>query len=315
MLYCAGAILDAMWHGQSLKELGLDIKQVHQDARLYLISHTSLHKRGFAPGMASIIQMLVAQEHRLVIPFSLKNLQCTLEGAYMPLPHGAGEDSLKRRAEPSLQASATHLTALTDNHTSLPMALAEATKGAAEWEGLGLLSGSSINDIATALSIFCSQYSTKHWGDLLRQELPELRLTDEDIEWLCGLTEAMEAWEPVSANVDPGRFVTTLTRTRTRPSKRRCRGNGEGTANTPQNPQDALTLSAPANATPTGRRRKTLDSSLPIRRSPRLFSKQATPGSGRGAQPELDTQSAQVTGQPPPPSPLAASQRPYRIQL
>ena len=26
MLYCAGAILDAMWHEQSLKDLGLDIK-------------------------------------------------------------------------------------------------------------------------------------------------------------------------------------------------------------------------------------------------------------------------------------------------
>jgi hypothetical protein len=48
---------------------------------------------------------------------------------------------MKRRAEPSLQALATHLSALTDSHwhTSLPMALAEATKGAAEWEGLDLL--------------------------------------------------------------------------------------------------------------------------------------------------------------------------------
>jgi hypothetical protein len=78
MLYCAGAILDAMWHGQSLKALGMDLKLVHQDARLYLISQASLHNRGFAPGMASVIQVLVAQEHRLVIPFSLKNLQCTL---------------------------------------------------------------------------------------------------------------------------------------------------------------------------------------------------------------------------------------------
>jgi hypothetical protein len=66
MLYCAGAILDAMWHGRSLKELGLpvpvpvDIKLVHQDARIYLISHTSLHKRGFALGMASVMKMLVA---------------------------------------------------------------------------------------------------------------------------------------------------------------------------------------------------------------------------------------------------------------
>ena len=100
MLYCAGAILEAMWHEQSLKELGMDIKLVHQDARLYLMSHASLQKRGFAPGAASVIQMLVAQEHRLVIPFSLKNLQCTLEGTVIPMPHGAGEDSLRRRAEP-----------------------------------------------------------------------------------------------------------------------------------------------------------------------------------------------------------------------
>jgi hypothetical protein len=65
------------------------------------------------------------------------------------------------------------------------MALPEATKGATEWEGLGMLSGSSITDIATALCIFCSQYS-KSWGDS----------TDEDIEWLCGLTETMESHEP-----------------------------------------------------------------------------------------------------------------------
>jgi hypothetical protein len=207
MLYCAGAILEAMWHEQSLKDLGMDIKLVHQDARLYLMSHASLQKRGFAPGMASVVQMLVAQEHRLVIPFSVKNLQCTLDGTCIPMPHGAGEDSLKRRAEPSLQASAGHLTALTDVHTSLPMALAEATKGAAEWEGLGLLSGSSINDIATALStsIFCSQYSTEQWGDLLRMELPAL--TDEDIEWLCGLTETMESHELAIVHKDPGRLA------------------------------------------------------------------------------------------------------------
>jgi hypothetical protein len=124
----------------------------------------------------------------------------------------------------SLQSLADHLTGLTDIHTSLQMALAKAKKGAAEWEGLhpGLacylgrgLRLLRINDdimIATALSssgsiqVFCSQYSTKQWGDLLRQELPEL--TDEDIEWLCGLTEAMESHEPLAAIVhkDPGRF-------------------------------------------------------------------------------------------------------------
>jgi hypothetical protein len=70
------------------------------------------------------------------------------------------------------------------------MALAEATKGATEWEGLGLLSGSSIKDIATALSLFCSEYGSSNWNELLRKELPDL--TDEDIDWLCGLTEAAE---------------------------------------------------------------------------------------------------------------------------
>ena len=54
-----------------------------------------------------------------------------------------------------------------------------------------------VNDITTALSIFRSQYSAANWGDLLRQELPEL--TDEDVEWLCSLTEAMESQEPVSS--------------------------------------------------------------------------------------------------------------------
>ena len=261
--------------------------------------------------MASVIQMLVAQEHRLVIPFSLKNLQCTLDGTVIPMPHGAEEDSLKRRAEPSLQALADHLTALTDTCTSLPMALAAATKGAAEWEGLGLLSGSRINDIATALTIFCSQYSTKRWGDLLRQELPEL--TDEDIEWLCGLTEAMEPHEPTIVHTGPGRFIQPMTRTKT--GKRRRKSSNNGTASSSQNSREALLLSSPANATVTGRKRSAPDPSLPIRRSPRLSSEHSAPGSGKCAQPELDRQSDQVTGQPPPPSPLAASQRPYRIQL
>ncbi len=78
-------------------------------------SSTQALSHGIRPRtcMASVIQMLVAQEHRLVIPFSLKNLQSTLAGTCMPMPHGAGEDSLKRRAEPSLQAVADHLTALT----------------------------------------------------------------------------------------------------------------------------------------------------------------------------------------------------------
>ncbi len=142
------------------------------------------------------------------------------------------------------------------------MALAEATKGATEWEGLGLLSGSSIHDTATALSIFCSQYSTKHWGDLLRQELPEL--TDEDIEWLCGLTETMESHEPAIVHKDPGRFTQPMTRTITGKRRRRSTSKGEGTATSSQNCREALLLSAPANAAVTGRKRTALDPSLPI---------------------------------------------------
>jgi hypothetical protein len=88
--------------------------------------------------------------------------------------------------------------ALTDSHTSLPMALARAKAGAAEWQGLGLLSGPSISDITTALTLLCSQYSSENWGALLRQELPEL--TDEDTGWLCGLTEALEPQEPITSS-------------------------------------------------------------------------------------------------------------------
>ena len=222
--------------------VGLETKLVHQDkdAKLYLLSHTSLQKRGFAPGMASVIQMLVEQEHRLVtvIPFSLKNLHSTLGGTAMP-GHGSQEgvenspNPRKRQAEHSLQAVATRLTALTDACTSLPMALAQATAGAAEWEGLGLLSGSSINDITTTLSIFCSHYSAANWGELLRQEMPGLPVTDEDIEWLCSLSAIMESREPVSLTAHCGRPVATQARPRIRKQPERRSGTDGGVVSTP----------------------------------------------------------------------------------
>ena len=71
----------------------------------------------------------------------------------------------------------------------------------------------------------------------------------------------------------------------------------------------------PTNAAPTDRKRKSHVPSAPSRRSSRLSSEQSTPGRGTDVPPEFTTQSDQVTGQPPPPSPLAASQRPFRIQL
>ena len=59
--------------------------------------------------------------------------------------------TLKRRMdmtmEPSLQTIAAHLAELAENPASLPVAPARALAGEGAWEGLGLLSGSSITDI------------------------------------------------------------------------------------------------------------------------------------------------------------------------
>jgi hypothetical protein len=130
----------------------------------------------------------------------------------------------------------------------------------------------------------------------------------------------MEPQEPVSSTVEL--TIVTQTSTRASTNKRRCRNKAEGPASTSpsQDPQAlALPVStiASENAAPTGRKRKSSEPSAPIRRSPRLSNEQSTPGRGTGVLPEFVTQSDQVTGhwQPPPPSPLAASQRPFRIQL
>ena len=190
------------------------------------------------------------------------------------------------------------------------MALAEATKGATEWEGLGLLSGSSIKDIATALSLFCSEYGSAHWNDLLRKELPDL--TDEDIDWLCGLSETAEALEPLSMR-SPGTFITP--EVRAQPGKRRRGGNGRAIAHA-QEPSDGTpSKSSPTEGTVSGRKRRPVASPLPSRRSPRLHLEQLTPTNTGSAGREDDAQTATDPAQPPPPSQLAASQRPYRIQL
>ena len=145
-------------------------------------------------------------------------------------------------------------------------------------------------------------------GELLRREMPDL--TDEDIEWLCSLSEIMESQEPVSSTAHCGRPVATQARPRIR--KQRRSGTDGGVVSTSQHsqtpPRSALT-----NAPPAGRKRGSLDSSVPIRKSPRLNAEQLAPERGPGAPPELGTGSDQVIDQPP--SPLAASQRPYRSQL
>ncbi len=132
----------------------------------------------------------------------------------MPMPHNTGNEPLNRSAEPSLQALANHLSALTDSPTSLPMALAEATKGAAasEWKGLGLLSrsGSSIKDIATALSLFCSEYSTSHWADQVRsgqvRGVPRVYFYPFFHFSNCSVATFSEGGAPRSGSADSGSF-------------------------------------------------------------------------------------------------------------
>jgi hypothetical protein len=88
--------------------------------------------------------MLHGSEHGLVFPFSLKNLQCTVDGKYIPQLNCLMKPTLKRgpdtATEPRLQSMATHLAGLTANPASLPVALARALAGEGAWEGLGLLS-------------------------------------------------------------------------------------------------------------------------------------------------------------------------------
>ena len=140
----------------------------------------SLEKRGLSRGAANAFQMFHETEHRLAFPVSesLKNLQCTVDGKNMPPMRYSEAPTLKRRMdttmEPSLQTIATHLAELVENPASLPVALARALAGEGAWEGLGLLSGSSIIDIVTALTLFCTQYGPGNWAALLRQELPGL---------------------------------------------------------------------------------------------------------------------------------------------
>jgi hypothetical protein len=158
LLFCVQALLDALDLGKSLKPYGLHFKMTHDDPRLYLISHASasLEKRGLSEsiGQASTYQML-ALEHRLYLPFSLPQLLVDVNGKALPKPPSIS-------ARPStLQELVDHLTALTTN--SLPMALAHITLNSGNDQGLGLLSGSRLSDIITALAVFGTRYEEERW--------------------------------------------------------------------------------------------------------------------------------------------------------
>lgn len=69
------------------------------------------------------------------------------------------------------------------------MALAQAVAGVTAWEGLGLLSGSSINDITTALTLFCSL------------QLRKLRLNSERLSAVTSISSVSERASPISPKI------------------------------------------------------------------------------------------------------------------
>ena len=174
LLFCAIALLDAMDQTGPLKQLGLHLKLVHNDPRFYLISHRSLGQRGLNTAEASTYNML-APDHRLFLPFSLQQLLVDPSGKALPDMTGGPTSSP--------YAAATHLEALTTN--SLVLALAHAIVADGPWDSLGLLSGSCLADIITALDEFCSRYDRHRWQIILCEAIPGL--TEQDVDWLSSL--------------------------------------------------------------------------------------------------------------------------------
>jgi hypothetical protein len=93
---------------------------------------------------------MLAPEHRLYLPFSLPQLLVDVNGKALPKPPSISAQP------PTLQELVDHLTALATN--SLPLALAHSTLHSGSDQGLGLLSGSPLSDIITALAVFGTRY-------------------------------------------------------------------------------------------------------------------------------------------------------------
>jgi hypothetical protein len=173
LLFCVQALIDALDRGESLKTYGLHVKMTHAEPRLYLIGHASLEKRGLSIGQANIYQML-APEHRLFLPFSLPQLLVDVNGKVLPKPPSISAQP------PTLQELVDHLSALTTN--SLPLALAHITLHGGSDQGLGLLSGSRLSDIITALAVFGTRYDKERWLTFLQQAIPGC--TEPEVQWL-----------------------------------------------------------------------------------------------------------------------------------
>jgi hypothetical protein len=173
LLFCVQALIEALDLGESLKTYGLHCRMTHDEPKLYLISHASLAKRGLSIGQANIYQML-APEHRLYLPFSLPQLLVDVNGKALPKPPSISAQP------PTLQGLVDHLTALTTN--SLPLALAHITLHGGSDQGLGLLSGSRLSDIITALAVFGTRYDEDRWLTFLQQAIPGC--TELEARWL-----------------------------------------------------------------------------------------------------------------------------------
>ena len=186
LLLCVQALIDALDLGEPLKTFGLHCKMTHDDPRLYLIGHASLEKRGLSIGQANIYQML-APEHRLYLPFSLSQLLVDVNGKALPKPPNISARPL------TLQELVDHLTALTTN--SLPLALAHITLHSGSDQGLGLLSGSRLSDIITALAVFGTRYDKERWLTFLRQAVPGC--TELEAQWLVSHPSPVDS--PLSA--------------------------------------------------------------------------------------------------------------------
>jgi hypothetical protein len=111
---------------------------------------------------------------RLYLPFSLPQLLVNMDGKALPKPPSISARPL------TLQELVDHLTALTTN--SLPLALAHISLHSGSDQGLGLLSGSRLSDIITALTVFGNRYDEERWLTFLRQAIPGC--TELEAQWL-----------------------------------------------------------------------------------------------------------------------------------
>ncbi len=121
--------------------------------------------------------------------------QWQLLGASAPIvPRQYGSQSGRdhhSRPALTLQELVDHLTSLTTN--SLPLALAHITLHSGSDQGLGLLSGSRLSDIITALAVFGTRYDEERWLTFLRQLEAIPGCTELEAQWLVSYPSPVDS--------------------------------------------------------------------------------------------------------------------------